>query len=127
MAKNKSKKSERRTDQVRSAVDQAFQQAAGGAQITRERAQEIADELATAAGRVRDALDELRPPSGDDVKALQERIDALEQRIAALEKARTTTRRAPAKRTTTTKRASTAKRAPARSAASSGAAEPAAG
>lgn len=97
----KSDKSEdRRTDQVRTAVDQAFQQAVDGAQLTRERAQEIADELAAAAGRVREALDELRPPSGDDLRSLGDRLDALEARIAKLEAA---TKPAPARRTTARK------------------------
>lgn len=111
MAKNKPKKNERRSDQVRSAVDQAFQQAAGGAQVTRDRAQEIADELAAAAGKVRDALDELRPPTGDEVKALQDRVNMLEARIAKLEK---TPRRAPAKRASTSAKPKTPRAAAAK-------------
>jgi polyhydroxyalkanoate synthesis regulator phasin len=83
MAKNK----QTRGDAVRSAVDEAFHAAAGQAQFTRERAQEIVDELAGAAGRLRDALDELRPPTGDDVRDLREEVRALGQRVAALEKA----------------------------------------
>ena len=55
-----------RTDQVRSAVDMAFQ--AAGAQLGRERAIDLADELASAAQRVREALEELRPPTTDDLK-----------------------------------------------------------
>jgi len=110
MGKKKHKKQESRTDQVRSAVDQAFQQAAGGAQLTRERAQEIADDLASAAGRVRDALDELRPPSGDDVKAVLDRLDAIERRLTALEAKPAA---APRRRTTTAGR-TTAARAAAR-------------
>ena len=55
-----------RADQVRSAVEEAFQSASS--QLTKERAQEIADELSSAADRVREALEQLRPPTGDDVR-----------------------------------------------------------
>jgi polyhydroxyalkanoate synthesis regulator phasin len=74
-----------RADALRAAVDQAFEATAFGARSTRERAQEVADELAAAAGRVRELLDDLRPPTGDDVRALQRRVEALEARVAELE------------------------------------------
>src|SRR5436305_13104115 len=81
-------KKQTRGDAVRQAVDEAFQAAAGQAQqFGRERAQEIVDELAGAAGRLRDALDDLRPPTGDDVRALREELRALAVRVAALEEA----------------------------------------
>ena len=56
---------DRRGDQVREAVDEAFQAAAGQAQVTRERAQEIVDELGRArpGGSAR-VLEDLRP-AGD--------------------------------------------------------------
>jgi polyhydroxyalkanoate synthesis regulator phasin len=76
-----------RADAVRSAAVQAFQATAGQAGITRERAQELADELATAAGRVIGALDELRPATADDLRSVREEVAALEARIAALEAA----------------------------------------
>jgi polyhydroxyalkanoate synthesis regulator phasin len=60
-----------RTDAVRKAVDQAFQSTAG--------------DLAQAAGRVRDALDDLRPPTSDDIRALRADLEALEKRVAKLE------------------------------------------
>jgi polyhydroxyalkanoate synthesis regulator phasin len=102
VASKKDKRPKTRADAVRAAVDQAFTATAGQAQVTRERAHEIADELSTAAGKVRDALDELRPPSGDELRALTRRIEALEKKVAALE---VKPARRPAKRTT-------AKRAP---------------
>jgi polyhydroxyalkanoate synthesis regulator phasin len=80
-------KKQTRGDAVRQAVDEAFQAAAGQAQFGRERAQEIVDELAGAAGRLRDVLEDLRPPTGDDVRALQEEVRALAERVAALEEA----------------------------------------
>jgi polyhydroxyalkanoate synthesis regulator phasin len=78
-----------RSDAVRKAVDQAFQATAGQAQTTaqttRDRAQELVDDLAQAAGRVREALDDLRPPTADDLRSLREDLDALERRVARLE------------------------------------------
>jgi hypothetical protein len=92
--------SDSRADQVRAAVDQAFQ--AAGAQLTRERAQEIADDLGAAAQRVRETLEELRPSSVDDIRRLDERLIALEERVAKLEKPaparKPAARRAPAAR-----------------------------
>jgi polyhydroxyalkanoate synthesis regulator phasin len=70
-------------------VDQAFSASAAQAEQGRERAQDIVDQLAQAAGRVRDVLDELRPPTGDELRTLQETVAALEQRVAALERAQT--------------------------------------
>jgi polyhydroxyalkanoate synthesis regulator phasin len=76
-----------RADALRAAVDQAFGATAGQAsRATRDRASEVADELAAAAGRVRDLLDDLRPPTGEDLRALRERIDALEARVRELER-----------------------------------------
>ncbi len=72
-----------RADQVRSAVEEAFQSAS--AQLTRERAQDIADELSSAAERVREALEQIRPPTGDDVRRLVDRLGALERRVSELE------------------------------------------
>ncbi len=72
-----------RADQVRSAVEEAFQSASS--QLTKERAQEIADELSSAADRVREALEQLRPPTSDDVRRMLDRLGSLEQRVAALE------------------------------------------
>jgi hypothetical protein len=87
-----------RAEAVRSAVDQAFQattsQGTAAAETGRERAQDIVDQLAQAAGRVRDVLDELRPPTGDELRALQQSLADLERRVAALEQAQSRPRRA---------------------------------
>lgn len=89
MADKKDKGKATRADAVRSAVDQAvqatFHATEKQAQLTRERAQELADELAGTAGRIREVLEDLRPPTGDDVRALRARIDELEERVAQLE------------------------------------------
>ena len=75
-----------RTDAVRKAVDQAFQSTAGSATTqARDRAQDLVDELAQAAGKVREALDDLRPPTADDIRSLRADLEALERRVAKLE------------------------------------------
>jgi polyhydroxyalkanoate synthesis regulator phasin len=81
------KRSPGRADAVRAAAVQAFEATAGQAGITRERTQELADELAHAAGRIRGALDDLRPASADEVRALREELRALQTRVAKLETA----------------------------------------
>jgi len=73
---------------VRTAVDKTVQATVGQAQMTRERAQELVDELAAAAGRVREALDDIRVPTGEDVRALRARVADLEARVAELERTR---------------------------------------
>jgi ABC-type transporter Mla subunit MlaD len=90
----------KRGDAVRQAVDEAFQAAAGQAQFTRERAQDIVEELSGAAGRLRDVLEELRPAAGDDVRELRDEIRALAARVARLEATLTEKpKRAPRART----------------------------
>jgi polyhydroxyalkanoate synthesis regulator phasin len=87
MADRDDKRPASRADAVRGAAVQAFQATAGQAGITRERAQELADELAGAAGRVIGALEELRPATGDDIRSVRDELRALEGRVAALEQA----------------------------------------
>jgi hypothetical protein len=91
------KKPTSRTDAVRQAVDQAFQ-----AQIPRERIGELLDELGHTAGRLRGAVDELRPASAEEVKSLKAEVAALTKRVASLEAtaAKPAPRRPAAKRTT---------------------------
>ena len=94
------KQQQSRGDAVRAAAAQAIEATAGQAGFTRERAQQIADELVSAAGRFRDTLEDLRPAGSEEIAALRKRVQALEARVETLEKARTTTRRrtTPAKR-----------------------------
>ena len=91
-----------RAEAVRSAVDQAFQttasQGATAAESGRERAQDIVDQLAQAAGRVREVLDELRPPTGDELRTLQQTVADLERRVASLERAQSAPAKKPAAR-----------------------------
>ena len=79
-----------RTDAVRTAVEQAFQSqassAANATQSARDRAQDLVDDLAQAAGKVREALDDLRPPTAEDIRSLRADLARLEKRVAALEK-----------------------------------------
>ena len=81
---------------VRSAVEQAFSVTAGGAASTRGRAQELVDDITSAAGRVREALDDLRVL--EDLKGLRAEVDALSRRVAALEGTEIPKRRSPAPR-----------------------------
>jgi polyhydroxyalkanoate synthesis regulator phasin len=76
-----------RTDAVRNAVDDAFSAAAGQAQSTRGRAQDLVDEMGRVTGRVGKALDDLRPPSAEDLRALRREVQELKDRVAALEQA----------------------------------------
>ncbi len=85
MAKKEKKGTSKResaspADAVRSAVEQAFAATAGGAASTRDRAQEIVDDITSAASRVREALGPL-----DDVRGLRTEVDSLARRVAALE------------------------------------------
>jgi polyhydroxyalkanoate synthesis regulator phasin len=93
------KKGQSRGDAVRSAAAQAIEATAGQAGFTRERAQQLADELAHAANRFRETLEELRPADTGELRTLRERVDALEARVAKLEAARP----APRRRTTPAK------------------------
>jgi ABC-type transporter Mla subunit MlaD len=74
------KKSASRAEAVREAAEQAFK-----AQIPRERISELLDELGSTAGRLRGAVDELRPASEADVKSLRAEVRALVTRVEALE------------------------------------------
>ena len=120
------KKPTSRTDAVRQAVDQAFQ-----TQIPRERIGELLDELGHTAGRLRGAVDELRPASVEDIKSLRAELAALTERIASLEaapKPKPTPRRPAAAKAAASKRAATPakprKTAATRSAPSASAAKP---
>jgi len=74
------KKPTSRADAVRQAVDQAF-----ATQIPRERIGELLDELGNTAGRLRGAVDDLRPASAEEVKVLRAELAALSSRVARLE------------------------------------------
>ncbi len=76
------KKSASRADAVREAAEQAFK-----AQIPRERISELLDELGNTAGRLRGAVDELRPASEAELKTLRAEVRALAERVKTLEAA----------------------------------------
>ena len=109
------KKQPSRGDAVRAAAAQAIEATAGQAGFTRERAQQLADELVHAAGRFRETLEELRPVAADELATLRERVQALEARVAKLEKP-PAKRPAPRRRTTPAKPAAKAATAPAEAA-----------
>lgn len=76
-----------RGDTVRGAFDQALQATAEQAEGTQRRVQELADELTTVVGRLRDGLDSARPVTGADLDAVRADIADLADRVAALEAA----------------------------------------
>jgi len=102
------KKNASRADAVRDAVDQAFK-----TQIPRERFSELLDELGNTAGRLKGAVDELRPATEAEIKALRSDIETLTARVAALESAArpASPRRAPAARKPATKKPAATTRA----------------
>ena len=73
------KKSASRADAVRDAVDQAFK-----SQIPRERLSDLLDEIGNTAGRLRGAVDELRPATEAEIKELRAEIESLRSELAAL-------------------------------------------
>jgi hypothetical protein len=89
------KKGKTRADAVRQAVDQAFQ-----TQVPRERIADLVDELGQTAGRLRGAVDDLRPATVEDLRAVRSDLAALAERVEALERAPAAKKRAPAKRAT---------------------------
>jgi ABC-type transporter Mla subunit MlaD len=102
-----------RADQLRAAVEGAFGATAQGAAPVQKRAAELADELVGAASKVREVLEELRPPSPDDLQALRDQVTALERRVEELEAgAAAKPSRAP-RPTATDKGGAAAKRPPA--------------
>jgi len=75
------KKKPSRTEAVRDAVDQAF------TQVPRERLSELLDDIGSTAGRLRGAVDELRPATEAEIKAVRSELVALTARVTALEAA----------------------------------------
>jgi len=93
---------------VRTAVERTFQATAGGAQSTRGRAQDLVDEVAGVAGRVRALVDELNVV--EEIRTLRSEVDALSRRVAELEGS--AKRKPPAKkRASSTKSGSARKKA----------------
>ena len=90
MAKKDKKKSKKKDNPgadavgaVRSAVEKTFQATADGAQSTRTRAQDLVDEVAGAAARVREMIEQVGVL--EDLKGLRGEVEKLARRVAALE------------------------------------------
>jgi hypothetical protein len=97
---------------VRSAVERTFQATTEGAATTSKRTRNLVDEVAAAASRIRETIEDLKIL--EDVKGIRTELEALARRVAALEvRGPAATRSAPAKRRATAKR-TTAKRTPAK-------------
>ena len=123
MAKKDKKKSKKKdnpgTDAVgavRTAVERTFHATADQAQSTRTRAQDLVDEVAGAAGRLREMVDQLSV-----LEDIKKQVEALSGRVAALERgggsakpAATTSRKPAASRKRATSRKPAARKTAAR-------------
>jgi hypothetical protein len=95
MAKSSKKKDKKdgaqseAVDAIRAAIERGLQVSAEGAQATRERTRELVDEIASAAGRVRQSLEDMRVL--DELRKLRTEVEALATRVAALERPRAAT------------------------------------
>jgi uncharacterized protein YoxC len=122
MAKKDKKKSKKKDNSgtdavgaVRTAVERTFHATAEGAQSTRTRAQDLVDEVAGAAGRLREMVDQLSV-----LEDIKKQVEALSSRVAALERvggsakpAATSSRKAAASRKPAASRKRTTSRKPA--------------
>ena len=90
MAKSSKKKDKKdgaqseAVDAIRAAIERGLQVSAEGAQATRERTRELVDEIATAAGRVRQTLEDMHVL--DELRKLRGEVETLAKRVAALER-----------------------------------------
>lgn len=80
-------------DALRTAVDRTVTATVGQAAVTRGRAQELVDDVAQAAGRVRDVLEDLRVATKEDLREIRGELDRLDARIATLESRASAARR----------------------------------
>ena len=88
MAKKDKKKSKKKDNPgadavgaVRTAVERTFHATADQAQSTRTRAQDLVDEVASAAGRLREMVEQLGV-----LEDIKKQVEALSSRVAALER-----------------------------------------
>jgi polyhydroxyalkanoate synthesis regulator phasin len=117
--KKKSKKDNKPADPVgavRTAVERTFQATADSAQSTRTRAQDLVDEVAGAASRVREMIEDINVL--EDLKRLRNEVETLTRRVAALED-----KPAPAKKPATRSRTTTRKTAASSTAEAAGTAQ----
>jgi hypothetical protein len=70
-------------DAVRAAIERTFHVSSEGGHSTRERTREIVDEIASAAGRVRQTLEDMKVL--DELKGLRRELETLARRVAAME------------------------------------------
>src|SRR5918997_5435247 len=123
MAKKDKKKKDKKgsdaaeaVEAVRSAVERTFQATTEGAAGTQKRTRALVDEVAHAASRIRETIEELRVL--EDVKGLRREIESLARRVAALEVRETKpaasapSRPAPAKSAARPGKRASAKRSP---------------
>jgi hypothetical protein len=120
MAKKNKKKDKQGSDAaeaveaVRSAIERTFQATSEGAAGTQKRTRALVDEVAHAAARIRETIEDLRVL--EDVRGLRQEIQALTSRVGALEgrvaEAWPPSRPAPAKASSRPAKPTTAKSSP---------------
>lgn len=120
MAKKNKKKDKNGSDAaeaveaVRSAIERTFQATSEGAAGTQKRTRALVDEVAHAAARIRETIEDLRVL--EDVRGLRQEIQALTSRVGALEgrvaEAWPPSRPAPAKASSRPAKPTTAKSSP---------------
>ena len=108
MAKKDKKKSKKKDNPgadavgaVRSAVEKTFQATADSAQSTRTRAQDLVDEVAGAAARVREMIEQVGVL--EDLRGLRGEVENLARRVAALEGPKPAAKSASSSRKTASK------------------------
>ena len=93
---------------VRTAVERTFHATADSAQSTRSRAQDLVDEVAGAAGRLREMVEQIGV-----LEDLKKQVEGLSQRVAALEKGSGAARSAASRSTASRSSSGAAKKKPA--------------
>jgi hypothetical protein len=105
MAKNKKKKEDESApdlgDALRAAFERTFQAYTDSAHSTGERTRAVIDEMAAAAARIRQTMQDAR--AADEIAGLRREVEALSARVAALEAAKSAP---PARRTAASSRSS---------------------
>jgi hypothetical protein len=116
MAKKDKKKSKKKDNPgaeavgaVRTAVERTFQATAEGAQSTRTRAQDLVDEVAGAAGRLREMVDQLGV-----LEDIKRQVETLSGRVAALERGSGSAKPAASRKRAATSRKPAARKTAAR-------------
>jgi polyhydroxyalkanoate synthesis regulator phasin len=73
------------SEALRAAIERTFAASADSAAETRERAQELLDEVTRRGREAREAVEGMRLTSRDELRSLEKRLEELSARVEALE------------------------------------------